>query len=198
MSYRLIKPLLLTALLIPLMPLSGAEFTLESLLQRLAQVRSVNAHFREQKRLAVLDQPLQLSGILRYRAPDYIKRQVVLPTPSSIEIQGERLLINDPQWGEQTLTLDDQPELRALDAALRGLLAGDGDGLRRYFEPALSGQLDDWRLSLVPKPSQPRIAQRIAAIIVSGTGQRITTLETRETDGDSSLMTITTSSLTAQ
>ncbi|MFT3760282.1 MAG: hypothetical protein QM748_15965 [Thauera sp.] len=53
----------------------------------------------------------------------------------------------------------------------------------------MSGDADDWTLSL--HPSDPQIAEFVLRIDVSGSGGQVTTIEYLQADGDRSSMRIT-------
>ena len=183
--FRLI--LLLCALLSA--PAQTTELTLAELMKSLSGVSAISAHFRETKELAMLQEPLYASGILRYRAPDYVKKQTLLPQSESLEIQGDEVLIDHPEKGRHQLSLDDYPAIRAFVESFRATLAGDTTTLERYYRVLLTGDAAAWRLHLEPRESE--MAEIIEAIFIQGEGDRILTIETQETNGDRSVMTIT-------
>lgn len=167
----------------------AAAFTPARLMQMLAGVESVDASFREERHLAALEQPLQLTGILRYRAPDYLKKQTVLPRPEMFEVSGDRLVVESAEGDRRELSLGDYPQLRAFVESLRGTLAGDLRGLRRYYRLTLSGGRDAWRLRLTP--DDPAVARYVSTITIAGGGARLASVEIVEAGGDRSLMTVT-------
>ena len=171
------------------MPVQAAELTLAELMKSLSGVSAVSAHFRETKELAMLQEPLYASGILRYRAPDYVKKQTLLPQPELLEIQGDEVLIDHPEKGRHQLSLDDYPAIRAFVESFRATLAGDAATLERYYRVQLTGDAVSWRLHLQPREAE--MAEYIEAIVIQGEADRILTIETLETNGDRSVMTIT-------
>jgi len=157
-------------------------------MQWLSQVDKVSAHFRERKELAILEEPLEMTGILRYRAPDYVKKQVILPYRESFEVQGDRLFIDTPEAGQRQLSLPGYPALHAFVESFRATLAGDLGGLERYYRVRLDGEATAWRLRL--EPLDQEMAQYVTAIIIRGSNDQVLSIETLETGGDRSLMTI--------
>lgn len=170
------------------LPLSAsAELSLERLMRDLAAVEAVDAHFSEVKELAILDEPMRLTGILRYRAPDYMKKQVLLPFREVMEVQGQRVLLENPDE-RMELDLDDHPPLRAFVESLRSTLAGHLDALRRYYRVDLRGERDAWEMRLQPR--ERLLKEAIEAIIIRGSGSEVVGVETLEKGGDRSVMTI--------
>lgn len=164
-----------------------AGLSLDALMQEFSRTNSAEARFTERKTLAVLDTPVIMQGILSYRRPDYIKKEVLEPAHSVFEIDGDRLSVESAQ-GYHTFSLDSHPLLRAFAAPYRAILAGDLNGLRQYYNIGLGGANDAWVMELTPKDS--RVQERLTRITVTGNGSRITSIRIDESSGDSSLMTI--------
>ena len=87
------------------------------------------------------------------------------------------------------LSLSEFPEIGALVESMRATLAGDPATLDRFYVPTLTGTADDWSLQLEPR--DPRLRKIVALIRIQGDGTSIRTVETLETDGDRTEMTIT-------
>lgn len=181
-------PFITTLLLLFSLP-THAQFTPAQLMQTLAQVQSVHAHFREQKDLSILQQPLLLTGILRYQAPDYLHKQVLLPYQESIEIRGDALRLKSPDQGEKQLALSDYPPLQAFIESFRSTLAGDLDNLTRFYNVELSGSPPDWQLGL--QPLDKKIKKFVSRIVIRGSNDQVRSVEILESGGDRSLMNIT-------
>ncbi|MBA2490642.1 MAG: outer membrane lipoprotein carrier protein LolA [Gammaproteobacteria bacterium] len=167
----------------------GEKFSLETLMRALADVRGINAAFRESREVEILNEPVILTGILRYRAPDYVKKQVLLPRRESIEINAEELYIDTPETGQRRLRLDDYPAIAVFVESFRATLAGDLDGLRRYYRTTLEGTFDNWGLRL--RPIDEAMAEQVKAVAISGRQARVLNITTIETGGARSVMTIT-------
>lgn len=168
---------------------SDGEFSLETLMHALADVRSIDAAFRETRDVEILNDPVILTGILRYRAPGYVKKQVLLPRQESIEINADELYIDTPEAGQQRLLLDDYPAIGAFVESFRATLSGDLDSLRRYYRTALKGTFDDWRLRL--EPVDAAMAEQVKAVEINGRQARVLSITTFEAGGGRSVMTIT-------
>jgi hypothetical protein len=70
----------------------------------------------------------------------------------------------------------------------RGTLAGDLETLNRYFDLALSGPMDGWRLRLTPRRAE--LAEYLSAVVMHGSGGKVLRVETLESSGDRSVMTV--------
>jgi hypothetical protein len=167
----------------------AGEFSLETLMHTLAEVRSIDAAFRETKEVEILNEPVILTGILRYRAPDYVKKQVLLPHRESIEINAQELYIDSPETGQRRLRLADYPAIAAFVESFRATLSGDLGSLKRYYHVALDGRLEDWRLRL--RPIEKAMAEQVKAVVIRGRQARVLSIDTREVGGGRSVMTIT-------
>ena len=167
---------------------TASPWGLQQLMESLAAVKSVQATFREEKDLAILQQPMETTGILRYRAPSYLKKQTLTPQPESYEVDEEWLVIDSPTEGRRNVNLRGYPLIRALVEAIRGTLAGDLRTLERYYQIQLQGQPADWTLRL--RPTDKELAEHVNAVIIQGQDNRVLKVETLETDGDRSIMTV--------
>lgn len=183
------NPRLLLALLVFVISLPvRADLSLQILLEQFSETRSASAHFREEKQLALLETPLVVEGTLSYRAPDHLIKEVHEPEHSLFEISGDSLRIETGKE-QRTLSLDSHPLIRAFAESYRAILSGNGVTLDQHFETELSGTIEDWTLSLMPRDKQARAY--IASIIIKGSNGQIRSTETREASGDTTLMTIT-------
>jgi hypothetical protein len=160
---------------------------LDELMRLLAARRHGHVRFTEVHVLAMLERPLESSGELSYDAPDWLEKRTLKPRPESLVLAGGVLSI---RRGERTRTIElaQHPELAPWVESVRATLAGDRTALERYFQVDFSGSLAHWSLLLVPK--DPARAGTIAQIRITGEGAALHTLETRQTDGDHSILTI--------
>lgn len=176
---RPLYPLLLTLLLWPL-ALQAQGFSTEQLLQRFADVEERSARFVEQQHLSMLDIPLESTGRLLFRAPDYLEKRVD-NGGGSFRVKGDRLSVE--QGGEERhIALASHPLLAAFVASFRATLAGDIDTLQRYYRIELEGTEQNWRLRLQPR--QDDMAAVVREIRIDGSGDRVVRIETVEQGGD--------------
>lgn len=173
----------------PVLSVSAAvEANLAQVMHGLSQVRSAEGRFTERRYLSILSEPLVLEGAVSYRAPDYVRKEYDDPESESYVVRGDKLTIELPDGRRRDLAIDEHPVLRAFVESYRGTLAGDLETLRRYFDLALSGSIDDWRLRLTPR--LPELAQYLSAVVMQGSGARVWRVETLEASGDRSVMII--------
>jgi hypothetical protein len=153
----------------------------------LAQVETINARFSERKELAVLEDPLLLTGTLRYNAPHYLQKHTLTPHDERYTVEQDWLTIETSE-GQRNLYLPGHAEVGALVEAIRATLAGDLATLQRHYLLQLAGQPTAWTLRLEPLAEQ--MAEYVSAIIFHGRGAQVLNVETLETGGDRSVMTI--------
>ncbi|WP_455210577.1 LolA-related protein [Kaarinaea lacus] len=166
----------------------AAPQTLRQLMNELGQVQSVQSTFEEIKTMELLNEPLRSSGKLVYKAPDYLEKRVLEPQASYYIVAGDQVRVGSAQHKERQLVLFQFPALEAFIAALRGTLAGDIKTLREYYDVNFSGDTNQWTLQLVPKNDEMLLY--VKKIYIYGNGNKINQIDTLETNGDHSSMTI--------
>ena len=168
---------------------SAADWGLETLMQSLAQVKSSKARFVERKDMEFLSSPLESSGTLIYTAPGRLEKHTLKPRQESLVLDGNRLTLESKARGQhRTFELGEQPMIGAFVESIRSTLAGDLATLKRHYEVSLRGSENDWHLLL--RPSAPDMRRYVSEIRISGSRQRIRTIEITEIQGDRSVMTI--------
>ncbi|HSW23457.1 MAG TPA: LolA-related protein [Burkholderiaceae bacterium] len=164
-----------------------AAFGFDDLMATLAQRKSGEARFAEERFISGLDQTLRYTGTLSFSAPDRLERQTLTPRRESFVVEGNQLTL---QRGERVrrLALDSVPELAAMVAAMRGTLSGDASVLRRHFNATVEGGAARWTLTLVP------LDQRLLGVVrllrIDGMQADVRLVELQLADGDRSLTTI--------
>lgn len=166
-------------------PLQAQGFDLQALMQRLAQRKSGQARFTEERIVSGLDSPLTASGTLSFTAPDHFARHTLHPVKESMEIQGRTLLLRRGGRSRQ-LELDAVPEVASLLEALRGTLTGDLALLQRHFRTELSGSEGRWVLRLQPRDE--RLARQLLQIELVGQVADVRSITLQMAGGDRSLM----------
>ena len=184
-------PILLLALLAA-QGLRAAEpavgpVALDELMQLLAQRRHSHVGFTEVQQLAMLDQPLHSSGELLYDAPDRLEKRTLQPKPEDLILEHGTLIM---QRGSRrrVLSLHDYPQAVPFVESIRATLAGDRKALEQYFALQFSGTLESWTLELTPRDAA--VAHSVERIRIAGERDAVGTVEIRQRDGDSSLLTI--------
>ena len=166
---------------------AAAPWTLERLMQGLAQTRSAHASFVEKKTVAVLERPLVSSGELSFTAPDKLEKRTLRPKPELLRLQGETLTLE--RAGRSTvLDLRSYPEVAAFVESIRGTLAGNRQALEALYRLQLEGVESSWVLTLTP--ADPAMRALVERIRIAGRGAELSVIEIRQANGDSSLMSV--------
>ena len=164
-----------------------AAFGFDELMATLAQRRSGEARFAEERFVSGLEQTLHYSGTLSFNAPDRLVRQTLKPRAESFVVEANQLTL---QRGDRVrrLALDNVPELAAMVTAMRGTLSGDGSALRRYFNATVDGAAARWTLTLVPVDF--RLLSTVRLLRIDGMHADVRVVELQLADGDRSVTTI--------
>jgi len=171
--------------------LTGAaeRWDIEALMKALSRIESGEKRYTEIKTMALLKEPMRLSGTLVYRAPSFLEKRVISPFEERYTVDGDSLTVENPAKGvRQTLSLASQPAIWAFVESIRAPLAGDLATLNRFYKVSLGGSERNWLLALVP--TEPDMARLVRFIRIRGSGDRIDRIEIEETGGDVSVMTI--------
>lgn len=154
-------------------------------------VKASDATFMEKRDIALLDKPIESSGTLHYRAPDYLEKNTLSPQEDHLVVSGKAVSLDPAKGRTRHFTVDQAPEAAALIESIRGTLAGDDVALLHYYDVQIHGTLSNWQLVLVP--TTPRVQALVDSIQISGSGNAVQTVETNEHGGDHTVMTITSS-----
>jgi hypothetical protein len=167
---------------------SAWAFDMPDLMGLLAQQKSGEATFTEQRFVRGLEGPLDASGVLSFTAPDRLVRRTLSPRVETMSVEGNTLTLS--RGGRtRTTTLDSMPELLGMVEAMRGTLNGHPEGLQRYFRTTFSGTRDNWTLEL--EPIDARLAAQVRTMRLSGRGGEVLGIEMEFIGGDRSVMNIT-------
>ena len=183
-----ISMLLFSLLLV--VPVSNAseDWSLDQLMQSLANNRNGHASFTEKKFIAILDKPVESSGELFYTAPDRLEKRTLKPKPESMLLDKDKLIV-EQRGKTHVLSLQSYPEVAAFIESIRGTLAGDRKALERTYQLSMEGNEQDWNLKLLPV--QDKMKKVVSSIHISGSGSVLSIIKIQQADGDSSLMAIT-------
>ena len=171
---------------------SAAESADESavfgeLLRLLAERRHDHVTFTEVQQLAILDRPLHSSGELLYDAPDRLEKRTLEPRREDLVLEHGMLSV-ERDHHRRSVALRDFPQAVPLVESLRATLAGDRAALARYFTVQFSGTLAHWTLELTP--TDATVERSVQHIVITGETDRIRTVQIRQSDGDTSTLTI--------
>jgi outer membrane lipoprotein-sorting protein len=170
-------------------PSQAAEsWGLEDLFARFARIPNSNARFTETREIGLLTTPLESSGTLTYHRPDFLEKRTLQPQPEGLRLEGDRLTLTQADGASRTLSVSAMPEIQTYVESIRATLRGDVPTLMRFYEVALEGTPQDWRMQLTPRAEEARkIVQRI---LIAGREATIRRIEVLQADGDRSIMTI--------
>ncbi|MGE0349270.1 LolA family protein [Hydrogenophaga sp.] len=161
--------------------LAHAGFDIDQLMAELARNRGGEARFVEKRYLAVLDKPVVATGEMRYTAPDRLEKRTLTPRPETVVLDKDTLTLERDKR-KMSIRLIARPEVAAFVDSIRSTLAGNRASLEQNYQLALSGQVDNWVLTLVP--SDERIAQLLKRITVSGVREQVLGIDYLQADGD--------------
>ena len=176
-------------LLAALAALSGPALALElaDVMGLLAQRRSGEVRFTEERTVAGLDQPLLSSGTLSFTAPDTFTRRTLQPRAESMTVEGQKVTLERGGRVRQ-VSLEAMPEMAGIVTTVRGTLTGNAAALRQYFRPSVSGSAARWSITLIPL--EERLLQTITQLRIDGEHADVRRIEMQLGDGDRSVMTI--------
>ncbi len=169
--------------------INSTAWTINELMHGLAQVKKSKATFVERKYLSILKTPLEYSGTLAYNAPSRLEKHTLLPKPESMVLDQDNLVVQSAAANRKhTLSLQHYPVVWGFVESFRATLAGDIGALNRFYSVTLEGHAQQWRLILRPLDAQMK--SLITEIRISGNLEQIGAIETWESGGDYSVMTI--------
>lgn len=183
---RLVAPWLVATSLGAL-ALPAHALDLPELMTLLAQKRSGEARFTEQREVKGLDSALTSSGTLSFAAPDRFTRRTLTPRPETMVVEGNIVTLTR-NGRTRSLALDASPEMEAIVESVRGTLTGNSVSLQQHFKLAVAGTSEQWTLEL--KPATPRLAAMLHSVRIGGRRSEVLTVEMRLADGDRSVMQI--------
>ena len=164
-----------------------APAAFEQLLSLLAARRHDHVTFTEVQELAILDRPLRSSGELLYDAPDRLEKRTLEPRPEDLVLEHGMLSV-ERDHHRHSVSLRDFPQAVPYVESLRATLAGDRAAMARYFTVQFSGTLGSWTLALTP--ADAILKRSVQHILITGERDRIRTVQIRQSDGDTSTLTI--------
>lgn len=167
---------------------AAEPFTPETLLRQLAAHAPLRARFVEERRMALLDEPLVIEGTLSFVPPDRLTRQDLVPQPAVYRIEGDEVVVLQGTT-ERHLRLADEPVLAALVLPFRATLAGDLEALQRVYALSVTGDPGQWELTMTPKDA--RVMAMLSGIEVAGRANVVRRITVQERDGDRTVMSLT-------
>jgi outer membrane lipoprotein-sorting protein len=170
---------------------SRSHVTLDALLARFRAMPGLFARYREEKKIALLAEPLVGEGTVHYAPPSRMARHARTPARSSIVFDGSSLRFGDAS-GEQEMDVGQNPVVRTFVETFLDLLAGNRAKLERAF--LVDFRTDDgvpsrqnWELSLVPR--SPELLAILHQVHFRGAGVVVTEMRILEASGDEAVTT---------
>jgi outer membrane lipoprotein carrier protein LolA len=165
---------------------------LNEVMSLLAMRQHGRVEFVEQQFLAVLKQPIESSGELRYDAPDRLEKRTFKPHAETLLLTGGVLTV-ERGHNKRVMDLHSYPQVLPFVESIRATLAGDRGSLERLFHVDFAGTVSRWTMTLVPLES--KVKQSVSQVRIDGTREQLLKVEIRQPDGDRSLMTLRPSTL---
>ncbi|WLG95417.1 outer membrane lipoprotein carrier protein LolA [Pseudomonas sp. FP198] len=175
------KRLFIWLLLCGLAPLAQA-FDLQQLSEQLARLEVIHGQFIQEKHLRALPQPLISKG--RFVLAKNLGLLWLLQTPlqQDYRITAKGIARRD---GNAWQMLPNKSAGAEQNRLFLAVLQGDSSGLQRDFELSLSGQPQQWKLTLTPR--SVLLKQVFKQINIDG-GELVQRIELLETQGDSTVL----------
>ncbi len=163
----------------------NADSALAVLLGKLRAVEAVSAHFREEKRIALLAMPLISEGDVYYQKPRSLVRHTRKPLASSVLLEGDKLSFGDKSHVESA-SIAGQPALSVLADAFIGVLSGDKAALERAAKLTLETRAGDgWRI--VATPTRDPLLKLVRLMEFEGVGATVLRMRLVDANGDETL-----------
>ncbi len=164
-----------------------AAFDLPALAALLAERKSGEARFTEERFVSGFDGPLRASGTLSFRAPDRFARHTLEPVAEAMVVEGNTVTLKRGTRTRQ-MALDTVPELTALVEAVRATLTGNASTLQRHFNARVEGAPALWTLTLLPRDA--RLATQVRELQIAGQNADVRSVALWLHNGDRSLMLV--------
>lgn len=169
-----------------LAPLAHA-FDLPQLAAQLGKPTVVRGEFVQEKHLRSLPQPLVSKGHFVLARQHGLLWLLQTPLKQDYRIDDQGIARRDASgWQE----LPQRSASAQQNRLFLAVLEGDSSGLQRDFELALSGEANDWKLTLTPRAIL--LKQIFDSIEIAG-GELVQRIELHEAQGDRTILRMTSS-----
>jgi outer membrane lipoprotein-sorting protein len=161
-----------------------APADVDALLAGLAKAPGLQARFREEKHITLLQQPLVSEGNIYFAPPSRFARHTEKPLKSIMVIDGNQLQFGNAD-GQESMNLAANPVARLFADAFVMLLSGNRAGLEKIFKMQLTpkpGGSGEWKLLLTPRVAP--MDKMIKELELRGRGLSLDELDVREASGD--------------
>lgn len=165
------------------------SWSLATLMADMAKIKSRSAHFSEIKHLSIMTQPVNSSGKLLYKAPDYIERRIEKPAAGYFISEKTSIRIKNPGQKKEIKVVSYQfPAIEAFVEAMRGILSGNLKTLKKNFDVKLSGSRANWTMELTPQDEE--MLDYVEKLKFQGKGTKLFKVDTLSSNGDRSIVNI--------
>jgi hypothetical protein len=164
---------------------AGEDWNLNRLLTGLAVKKNTQVRFVEEKHFSFMEKKLTSSGILYYQYPDVLIREILEPEKQRYVVNGMHLIMEQGGW-KRSIDISEYPQIRVFVDTFRATLAGDIKTIHQLFVAQLSGNQESWTLSFSPRNKD--LSDQVEKIVLKGEVGRLWSIETREHNGDYSIM----------
>ncbi|OOG84406.1 hypothetical protein B0E42_16320 [Pseudomonas sp. A25(2017)] len=175
------KRLVIWLLLCCLAPAAQA-FDLQQLSEQLARPEVIHGQFIQEKHLRALPQPLTSKGRFVLAKNHGLLWLLQTPLQQDYRITAQGIARRDGSTWQMLPNKSAGAEQNRLFLAV---LQGDSTGLQRDFELSLSGEPQQWKLTLTPR--SVLLKQVFNQINIDG-GELVQRIELLETQGDSTVL----------
>ena len=175
------KRLFTWLLLCSLSPLAQA-FDLQQLSDQLARPDVIHGQFIQEKHLRALPQPLTSKGRFVLAKNHGLLWLLQTPLQQDYRITAQGIARRD---GNAWQMLPNKSAGAEQNRLFLAVLQGDSSGLQRDFELSLSGEAQQWKLTLTPR--SVLLKQVFNQINIDG-GELVQRIELLETQGDSTVL----------
>ena len=172
----------LSALALLAMSTLANAFDLQQLSEQLAKPDVIHGQFTQEKHLRALPQPLISKGSFVLAKNHGLLWLLKTPLKQDYRITAKGIARRDDNGWQLLPNKSAGAEQNRLFLAV---LQGDSSGLQRDFELALSGDAQQWKLTLTPRSLL--LKQVFNQINIDG-GALVQTIELLETQGDSTVL----------
>lgn len=172
----------LSALALLAMSTLANAFDLQQLSEQLAKPDVIHGQFTQEKHLRALPQPLTSKGSFVLAKNHGLLWLLKTPLKQDYRITAKGIARRDDNGWQLLPNKSAGAEQNRLFLAV---LQGDSSGLQRDFELALSGDAQQWKLTLTPRSLL--LKQVFNQINIDG-GALVKTIELLETQGDSTVL----------
>ena len=151
-------------------------------LQAVARPAPSRTVFVEVRQSPMLRKPLRIEGQYRREADGSLVRQVTRPYAETTTLSAGEALIEREGRAPRRVSLQQVPELAAIQAGFGALLAGDTALLEKTYQVQAGGTRRDWTLRLLPRDA--RLARSLARIDLYGREGELLCVESHPARGE--------------